>query len=258
MQADFEAEAAKMNNMLGDRLAERKAMESAHAEALAKLQAALDTETAGHTEKAAALEAAQAEIESLRRELAASEERLAAASRGSEAASAQLRQELAAAAERIKGLDESKLALQKDVQKHADNLTAAAASLKKTEEDLKITRDGRATDQKKSAQAMRETEASHKKALEELERKLRAAEGDSAAELSKLRSELEAARRQQESTEQVLSPKLTVGFSQSSDILMTYRVVAGARGDHRLHGGDREPGRQEAERTAGRAGEAAR
>ena len=77
-----------MNNMLGDRLAERKAMESAHAEALAKLQAALDTETAGHTEKAAALEAAQAEIESLRRELAASEERLAAASRGSEAASA--------------------------------------------------------------------------------------------------------------------------------------------------------------------------
>eukprot|EP01052_Picozoa_sp_SAG31_P085665 SAG31_NODE_46199_length_255_cov_0.993590_1_plen_52_part_10 len=52
MQADFEAEAAKMNNMLGDRLAERKAMESAHAEALAKLQAALDTETAGHTEKA--------------------------------------------------------------------------------------------------------------------------------------------------------------------------------------------------------------
>ena len=52
---EFEAEASKMNNMLGDRLAERQAMEAAHAEALAKLQAELDAEKAERASKAAAL-----------------------------------------------------------------------------------------------------------------------------------------------------------------------------------------------------------
>ena len=47
---------------------------------------------------------------------------------------------------------------------------------------------------------MRELKAAHKKAIDELEGKLRAAEGESGAELQKLRAELEAARRQQEST----------------------------------------------------------
>ena len=45
-RAEFEAEVSKMNNMLGDRLAERQTMEAAHAEALAKLQAELDAEKA--------------------------------------------------------------------------------------------------------------------------------------------------------------------------------------------------------------------
>ena len=84
-------------------------------------------------------------------------------------------------------MEASESKLHGDVQTGTEKASDLQEQLTKLQAELKTSQESRAKDQKKSAQALREAEATHKKAVDEFEAKLRAAEGDSAAELSKLR-----------------------------------------------------------------------